>query len=139
MNRPANTRTSAASKATPGWPPPWAIWPPASPAPALASSAPDTDVSPAAADHRKRSSRPATRSWSSSTTCRPTPPPSSTIWAATTSPVEGLLDVGQFAVLGFLECHGDGVGLAFVAQVAEDPELLGGPGAEKGQHLGVFP
>jgi hypothetical protein len=34
--------------------------------------------------------------------------------------VVGLLDIGELTALGFLERDGDGVGLAFVAQVAAD-------------------
>ena len=38
--------------------------------------------------------------------------------------VECLLDVVEFTVFGFLERHGDGFGLAFVAEVAQRPEFV---------------
>jgi hypothetical protein len=50
--------------------------------------------------------------------------------------VELFLGVGEPTALGFLERDGDGVGFAFVAQIAQDPQIVEGVG-ESGQNLVV--
>jgi hypothetical protein len=52
--------------------------------------------------------------------------------------VVGFLFVGELAALWFLECHGDRVGFAFVAEVAERGSVLSDPGHQRGKDLQVF-
>jgi transposase len=74
----------AAARATRGWRERWATSSPLPPAP-TASWGRVTGGSPNAAASRRRWSPPATRCWSSSTTCWATPRPSSVSWAPITT------------------------------------------------------
>ena len=52
--------------------------------------------------------------------------------------VELQLHVGADSVRRFLERDGDRSGLAFVAQIAEHPQMVVGPGGRQGEDLAVF-
>lgn len=51
----------------------------------------------------------------------------------------GLLFFAEFTAFGFLECDGDGVGFAFVAQVTECGPVLGDPSGQNGQEVVPVP